>query len=67
MTGKPMDRRILAGMIWPTNSYDGQMMNLKNLISGKTKRVDFHTVLKICKALNCDPNYLYNWNFHKER
>lgn len=58
-------KQDVAGLIWPDSSDSAKRINMGNLIAGRTERISPDVVIKICKALEIDPNYLFGWDENK--
>ena len=58
--GKRITQRELGAILWPNSTKPTQIVNINNLCSGKTKRIDISMVSIICDTLRVDANYLFN-------
>ena len=59
-TGQSCERE-LASKLWPQSTENTQIVNMRNLKSGKTKNLDFDSIVIICDLCKCDPNFLIGW------
>lgn len=59
--GKAVSKKELAAKLWPESHQKTRMLNMSNLISGKTERINPEWVQTICDECGVDPNYLFNF------
>lgn len=57
--GKKIYKKELAAKIWPESRPEAQLVNMSNLCSGQTKKVNPDWVATICKECECSADYLF--------
>lgn len=58
--GKNITQKELGAILFPDSTEPTQIVNINNLCSGKTKRIEIGMVSIICDTLGVDANYLFN-------
>lgn len=56
--GKKVLKKDLAAKIWPNSRSEAQAVNMTNLASGITKKVNPEWIAIICKETGCSANFL---------
>ena len=60
-TGKRMTRKGLADVVLPGAGESTKHAAIKNMADGTAKRIDPSLLVRICKVLRVDPNFLFVW------
>ena len=60
--GNKVSKGEISALLWPNSKPGTQQVNFSNLINGRTKTVTVDQILILCKALNCDANYLTGYD-----
>mgnify|MGYP001240447581 CR=1 FL=1 len=58
MNGKKILKKDLAAKIWPNSKPEAQSVNMTNLASGITKKVNPDWIVILCKELDCSSDFL---------
>jgi len=58
--GRNITQKELGAILFPYSTEPTQIININNLCSGKTKRINIEMVSIICDTLGVDANYLFN-------
>ena len=58
MNGKKILKKELAAKIWENSRPEAQVVNMTNLVSGITKKVNPDWIVTLCKELECSADYL---------
>lgn len=56
--GKKIFKKELAAKIWPSSRPESQVVNMTNLCSGVTKKVNPEWIITICKETECSADFL---------
>lgn len=59
MNGKKVLKKDLAAKIWPNSRLEAQKVNMTNLCSGVTKKINPEWIVTVCKELNCSADFLF--------
>ena len=59
--GAVKSKSDLADKLWPEKSPANKQVSIGRLLSGKYKKYDEETILRLCKILQTTPNYLFNF------
>lgn len=59
MKGNKILKRELARKIWPNSKPESQLVNMSNLCSGVTKKINPEWVVVLCKELKCSADFLF--------
>lgn len=57
--GRPVAKKELGALLWPERAEATQMVNMTNLLCGKTRRIAPEWVPVLCSALNCSADFLF--------
>lgn len=57
--GTRIQKNELAAKIWPASSPEAQKVNMSNLISGKSNKINPEWVSIICEETGVDANFLF--------
>ena len=57
--GRKMTKKELAAKLWPDSPEASQVVNIGNLCSGRTSKIDPEWVIIISKELDVTPNFLF--------
>ena len=58
MNGKKILKKYLAAKIWPNSKPEAQSVNMTNLCSGVTKKVNPEWIVTICQETGCSADFL---------
>lgn len=58
MNGKKIFKKDLAAKIWANSRPEAQAVNMTNLVSGITKKVNPDWIVILCKELDCSADFL---------
>ena len=58
MNGKKILKKDLAAKIWPNSKPEAQAVNMTNLASGVTKKVNPEWIVTICRETGCSAGFL---------
>lgn len=58
MNGKKILKKDLAAKIWPNSRPEAQAVNMTNLASGITKKVNPDWIVILCDELGCTADFL---------
>ena len=58
MNGKKILKKELAAKIWPDSRPEAQAVNMTNLCSGVTKKVNPDWIITICRETECTSDFL---------
>lgn len=58
MNGKKILKKDLAAKIWPNSKPEAQAVNMTNLASGVTKKVNPEWIVTICRETGCSADFL---------
>lgn len=58
MNGKKIFKKDLAAKIWANSRPEAQAVNMTNLASGITKKVNPDWIVILCKELECSADFL---------
>lgn len=56
--GKKVLKKDLAAKIWPNSRSEAQAVNMTNLCSGVTKKVNPEWIITICRETGCTADFL---------
>lgn len=56
--GKKILKKDLAAKIWPNSRPEAQAVNMTNLASGVTKKVNPDWIVTICRETGCTADFL---------
>ena len=56
--GKKVLKKDLAAKIWPNSRSEAQAVNMTNLCSGVTKKVNPEWIVTICRETGCTADFL---------
>lgn len=59
MNGKKILKKDLAAKIWPYSRPEAQVVNMTNLASGITRKINPDWVVILCKELDCTADFLF--------
>lgn len=59
--GRVVTKKEIAARLFPGRPESTQQVNLTNICNGRTQRVDPAHVIVLCDMLDCDPNYLFDY------
>lgn len=59
MNGKKVFKKDIAARLWPNSSPESQQVNMTNLCSGVTKKIDPDGIIILCEMLGCTADYLF--------
>lgn len=62
MRGKKVLKKDLAAKLWADSTQTSQQVNMTNLCSGVTKKINPEWVEILCSELDCDANFLFGIN-----
>lgn len=57
--GKKVLKKDLAAKIWPNSRPEAQAVNMTNLCSGVTKKVNPDWIITICRETGCTADFLF--------
>lgn len=57
--GKKVMKKDIAARIWAVSTPESQQVNMTNLCSGITKKINPDWVVILCEMLNCTSDYLF--------
>ena len=57
--GKKVLKKDLAAKIWPNSRSEAQAVNMTNLCSGVTKKVNPEWIITICRETGCTADFLF--------
>lgn len=57
--GKKVLKKDLAAKIWPNSRSEAQAVNMTNLASGITKKVNPEWIAIICRETGCTADFLF--------
>jgi len=60
MNGVKHQKKDLARLLWPNSTTETQQVNMTNLCTGTTKKINPEWVDVLCRELKCDANFLFN-------
>jgi len=66
MHGNKILKKDLAAKLWEDSTPTSQQVNMTNLCSGITKKINPEWVETLCSELSCDANFLFGINQPKE-
>lgn len=66
MRGKKVLKKDLAAKLWGDSAPSSQQVNMTNLCSGITKKINPEWVETLCSELGCDANFLFSINQKEE-
>lgn len=58
MNGKKIYKKDLAAKIWPKSKPEAQAVNMTNLCSGATQKINPEWIIIICEETGCSADYL---------
>lgn len=58
MNGKKILKKDLAAKIWPNSRPEAQAVNMTNLCTGATKKINPEWIVVICKETGCTADFL---------
>ena len=58
--GRKIAKKDIAAMLWPNATQAAQQVNMTNLCSGKTSRIDPDWVPIICRECGVSADFLFN-------
>lgn len=58
MNGKKIFKKDLAAKIWANSRPEAQAVNMTNLATGITKKVNPDWIVILCKELDCSADFL---------
>lgn len=58
MNGKKILKKDLAAKIWPNSRPEAQAVNMTNLCTGVTKKINPEWIVVICKETGCTADFL---------
>lgn len=58
MNGRKVYKKDLAAKIWPNSRPEAQAVNMTNLCSGQTKKINPEWIITICKETGCTADFL---------
>ena len=58
MNGNKILKKELAAKIWPNSRPEAQAVNMTNLCSGVTKKVNPDWIITICRETGCTSDFL---------
>lgn len=62
MNGKKVLKKDLAAKIWPNSRTEAQTVNMSNLCSGITQKINPEWITIICQELGCTADFLLGIN-----
>ena len=57
--GKKVMKKDIAARIWSESTPESQQVNMTNLCSGVTKKINPDWVVILCEMLDCSADYLF--------
>ena len=57
--GKKIMKKDLAAKIWPNSRPEAQVVNMSNLCSGVTKKINPDWIITICRETGCTADFLF--------
>lgn len=58
MNGKKILKKELAAKIWPNSRKEAQSVNMTNLCTGLTQKINPEWIVIICKETGCTADFL---------
>lgn len=58
MNGKKILKKDLAAKIWPNSRPEAQAVNMTNLCTGVTKKINPEWIVVICRETGCTSDFL---------
>lgn len=58
MNGRKVYKKDLAAKIWPNSRPEAQTVNMSNLCSGVTKKINPEWIITICRETGCTADFL---------
>lgn len=58
MNGKKILKKDLAAKIWPNSRPEAQAVNMTNLCTGVTKKINPEWIVVICRETGCTADFL---------
>lgn len=59
--GHKVFKKDIAARLFPNVSEAAQKINIKNICTGRTKRLTPEAVCIICEMCDCTPNFLFGY------
>lgn len=56
--GRKILKKDLAAKIWPNSRPEAQAVNMTNLVSGVTKKINPEWIIIICRETGCSADFL---------
>lgn len=56
--GRKIMKKDLAAKIWPNSRPEAQVVNMSNLCSGVTKKINPDWIITICRETGCTADFL---------
>lgn len=57
--GRKIMKKDLAAKIWPNSRPEAQVVNMSNLCSGVTKKINPDWIITICRETGCTADFLF--------
>ena len=57
--GRKIMKKDLAAKIWPNSRPEAQVVNMSNLCSGVTKKINPEWIITICRETGCTADFLF--------
>ena len=57
--GRKIMKKDLAEKIWPNSRPESQVVNMSNLCSGVTKKINPDWIITICRETGCTADFLF--------
>ena len=57
--GRKIMKKDLAAKIWPNSRPEAQVVNMSNLCSGFTKKINPDWIITICRETGCTADFLF--------
>lgn len=59
LNGKEIDKKVLSQKLWPDSTVESQQVNMSNLMSNKTKKINPEWINILCEELGCSSDFLF--------